>query len=163
MDIQSAEFRQSLNKLADQEEKLRVAVAEKQAAALRMETLEETVAFLQRETKKQADDNLLLREKVAEDEDRLYFLANNNDAQKNIILELETKLTHLSHENTALSALQEAHLALNKQAELLKEESSMKAVILAELEREHCESKEMLMLQSSLKEEEALLAHSKHA
>lgn len=54
------------------------------------------MAFLQRETKKQADDNLLLREKAAEDEDRLYFLANSSDSQKNIIHELEAKLAHLS-------------------------------------------------------------------
>lgn len=35
--------------------------------------------------------------------------------------------------------------------------------MLAELERENFESKEALMLHLSLKEEEALLAHYKHA
>ena len=60
--------------------------SEKQAAALRIEGLEETVAFLQQETKKYSEDNLMLREKMIEQEDRLYFLANSNDSQKNIIL-----------------------------------------------------------------------------
>lgn len=72
------------------------------------------MAFLQSEAKKHSDGNLLLREKIGEQEDRLYFLANSNDSQKNIILELESKLLHLSRENTELLTLKEAHLVLTK-------------------------------------------------